>query len=297
MTGVHTNIRKRISSYRIVSRRPRQSKEAFNADEQTATVRVPSPVTLVPLDKLHMALPDQQAAEDLHLIGGDALHLTGDMLVDTQEPTDVASEQASVVEEDDEDTQKTGTIKVPRQESTPQEALPTAAPADLHHQSGVQSSRLLGVVILVTRILMVIIIGLFFLLLLRVVLPKSTIHTTPPLSAGVAATATVAVAAPTPPPIPGLAITPDHFNATIGCTFALGRYKCIITLTLSKDHHNKLKWSVSRSGLTATFSPSKGRLGPGHQQQIVLYVYNNCPHSGFLIVSVGGKTITIPWSC
>ncbi len=247
MTGVHTNIRKRISSYRIVSRRPRQSKEAFNADEQTATVRVPSPVTLVP--------------------------------------------------EDDEDTQKTGAIKVPRQESTRQEALPTAAPADLHHQSGVQSSRLLGVVILVTRILMLIIIGLFFLLFLRVVLPKSTIHTTPPLSAGVAATATVAVAAPTPSPIPGLTITPDHFNATIGCTFAQGRYKCTITLALSKDHYNKLKWSVSRSGLTATFSPSKGRLGPGHQQQIVLYVYNNCPHSGFLIVSVGGKTITIPWSC
>src|SRR6266571_2625014 len=276
MTGVHTNIRKHISSYRVISRRPRRSKEAFNADEQTAAVRVPSPVTLVPLDNLHMALPDQQAAEDLHLIGGDALHLTGDMLVDTQ---------------------KTGAIKVPRQESTRQEALPTAAPADLHHQSGVQSSRLLGVVILVTRILMLIIIGLFFLLFLRVVLPKSTIHTTPPLSAGVAATATVAVAAPTPSPIPGLTITPDHFNATIGCTFAQGRYKCTITLALSKDHYNKLQWSVSRSGLTATFSPSKGRLGPGHQQQIVLYVYNNCPHSGFLIVSVGGKTITIPWSC
>ena len=244
-----------------------------------------------------MALPDQQAAEDLHLIGGDALHLTGDMLVDTQEPTDVASEQASVVEEDDEDTQKTGTIKVPRQESTPQEALPTAAPADLHHQSGVQSSRLLGVVILVTRILMVIIIGLFFLVFPRVVLPKSTIHPTPQLPAGVAATATVAVATPTPSPIPGLTITPDHFNATIGCTFAQGRYKCIITLKLSKNHHNKLKWSVSRSGLTATFSPSQGRLRPGHQQQIVIHVYNNCPHSGSFIFSLGGKTITIPWSC
>jgi hypothetical protein len=297
MTGVHTYVRKHISSYRIVSRRPRRSKEAFNADEQTATVRVPSPVTLVPLDKLHEALPDQQAAEDLYLTGGDALHLTGDMLVNTQEPTGTASEQASVVEEDDEDTQKTGAIKVSRQESTQQEALSTAAPDDFHHQSGVQSSRLLGVVVLVTRILMVVIIGLFFLVFPRVVLPKSSTHATPQLSAGVAATATVAVATPTPSPIPGLTITPDNFNATIGCTFAQGRYKCTITLALSKDHQNKLKWSVSRSGLTATFSPSKGRLGPGHQQQIVLYVYNNCPHSGFLIVSVGGKTITIPWSC
>jgi hypothetical protein len=297
MTGIHTNIRKRISSYRIVSRRPRQSEDALNDHEQTAAVRVPSPVTLVPLDKLHEALPVQQTMEDLHLTGDNALHVTGDILVDTQEPSGMVSEQVGVVEEDDEDTQKTGAIKVSRQESTRQEALSTAAPDDLYHQSGVQSSKLLGVVILVTRILMVIIIGLFFLVFTRVVLPKSTIHAAPQLPAGVAATATVAVVTPTPSPIPALTITPDHFNATIGCTFAQGRYKCIITLTLSKDYHNKLKWSVSRSGLTATFSPSKGRLRPGHQQQIVLYVYNNCPHSGLLIFSVAGKTITIPWSC
>jgi hypothetical protein len=274
MTGVHTYIRKRIGSYRVISRRPRQSKEVFNADEQTAAVRVPSPVTLVPLDKLHV---------------------TGDLLADIQASADAGSEQSDIPEEDDDDTQKTGAIKVSRNESTQQEALSTAAPDDFHHQSGVQSSRLLGVVVLVTRILMVVIIGLFFLVFPRVVLPKSSTHATPQLSAGVAAT--VAVATPTPSPIPGLTITPDNFNATIGCTFAQGRYKCTITLALSKDHQNKLKWSVSRSGLTATFSPSKGRLGPGHQQQIVLYVYNNCPHSGFLIVSVGGKTITIPWSC
>ncbi len=276
MTGVHINIRKRIGSYHVISRRPRQSEDALNDYEQTATVRVPSPVILVPLDKLHVA---------------------GDLLADIQAPADAESEQSDIPEEHDEDTQKSSAIKVSRQESTRQEALSTEAPDDLHHQSGVQSSKLLGVVVLVTRILMVIIIGLFFLVFPRVVLPKSTIHATPQLPAGVAATATVAVATPTPSPIPGLTITPDHFNATIGCTFAQGRYKCIITLTLSKDHHNKLQWSVSRSGLTATFSPSKGRLRPGHQQQIILYVYNNCPHSGLLIFSVAGKTITIPWSC
>jgi len=236
---------------------------------------------------------------------------------DTQEPTGVATEQASDIEEDDEDTQKRSALKVsrqarvvdendedtqkrsalkvPRQESTQQEALSTAAPDNLYHQSGVQSSRLLGVVVLVTRILMVIIISLFFLVFPRVFLPKSTIHATPQPPAGVAAT--VAVATPTPSPIPGLTINPDHFNATIGCTFAQGRYKCIIVLTLSEDHHNRLKWSVSRSRLTATFSPSKGRLRPGHQQQIVLYVYNSCPHSGLLIFSGAGKTITVPWSC
>jgi hypothetical protein len=297
MTGVHINIRKRISNYRIVSRRPRQSEDALNDHEQTATVRVPSPVTLVPLNDLHTVLTDQQATEDTHLIEGNVSHLPGDLLADTQVITGVASEQTSVVEEDDEDTQKTGALKVSRQESTRQEALSTAAPDDLHHQSGVQSSKLLGVVVLVTRILMVIIIGLFFLVFPRVVLPKSTIRATPQLPAGVAATVTVAVVTPTSSPIPGLTITPDHFNATIGCTFAQGRYKCILTLALSKNHHNKLQWSVSRSGLTATFSPSKGRLRPGHQQQIVIYVYNNCPHSGSLIFSLGGKTITIPWSC
>jgi hypothetical protein len=300
MTGVHTYIRKHIGSYRIVSRRPRQSEDALNDHEQTATVRVPSPVTLVPLNELHTVLTDQQATEDTRLIESNVSHLPGGLLADTQVFTGVVSEQVGVVEEDDEDTQKTGALKVSRQESTQQEALSTAAPDDLHHLSGVQSSKLLGVVILVTRILMVIIIGLFFLVFPRVVLPqgpKSTIHPTPQLPAGVAATATVAVTTPTPSPIPGLTITPDHFNATKGCTFAQGRYKCIITLTLSKDYHNKQKWSVSRSGLTATFSPSKGRLRPGHQQQIVLYVYNNCPHSGLLIFSVAGKTITIPWSC
>ncbi len=297
MTGVHTYIRKHIGSYRIVSRRPRQSEDALNDHEQTANVRVPSPITLVPLDELHTVLTDQQATEDTHLIDGNVSHLPGNLLADTQVFTGATTEQASVVDEDNEDTQKTGALKVPRQEIARQEALSIAAPDDFHHQSGGQSSRLLGVVILVTRILMVIIIGLFFLVFPRVVLPKSTIHPTPQLPAGVAATATVAVATPTPSPIPGLTITPDHFNATIGCTFAQGRYKCIITLKLSKNHHNKLKWSVSRSGLTATFSPSQGRLRPGHQQQIVIYVYNNCPHSGSLIFSLGGKTITIPWSC
>ena len=222
---------------------------------------------------------------------------TGDPLVDTQEPAGAASEQASVVDEDVEDTQKRGAIKVSRQESTQQEAIPTAAPVDLHHQSGGQSSRLLGVVVLVTRILMIIIIGLFFLLFPHIVLPKSSIHAAPQLPAGVAATATAPVATPTSSPIPGLSITPDHFNAALDCTFAQGRYSCIITLAWSKGHHNTLKWSVSRSGLTATFSPSKGKLRPGQQQQIVLHVYNNCPHSGSLIFSLGGKTITVPWSC
>jgi len=216
---------------------------------------------------------------------------------DTQEPTGVASGKASVVEKDDEDTQKTGAIKVSRQESTWQKSISTAAPDDLHHQSGGQSSWPLGVVVLVTRVLMVIIIGLLFLLFSRFVLPKSSIHVTPQLPAGMAATATAPVATPTPSPIPGLTITPDHFNATKDCTFARGRYRCIIRLAWSKDHHNTLKWSITRGGLTATFSPSKGRLKPGHQQQIVLYVYNACPHSGSLIFSIGRKTITIPWSC
>jgi hypothetical protein len=264
---------------------------------EPAVVRVPSPVTLVPLDKLHETLPDQQAREDLHLTSGDALHLAGDLLADTQVPADEESEQSDIPEEDDEDTQKSGAIKVPHQESTQREALSTAVPDDFHHQSGEQSSRRLEVVVLVTRIVMAIIIVLFFLVFPRIVLPKSTLHATLQLSAGVVATAPVAVATATPLPIPGLTIIPDHFNATTGCTFAQGKYRCIITLTLSKNHHNKLKWSISRSGLTATFSPAKGRLRPGHPQQIVIYIYNDCPYSGSLIFSTGGKTLSIPWRC
>jgi len=168
---------------------------------------------------------------------------------------------------------------------------------NLHHQSGGQSARLLEVVVLATRIVMAVIIVLFFLVFPRIVLPKSTLHATPQLSAGVVATAPVPVATATPLPIPGLTIIPDHFNATTGCTFAQGRYRCIITLTLSKNHHNKLKWSVSMSGLTATFSPSKGIVWPGHHQQIVIYIYNDCPHSGSFIFSMGGKTISIAWGC
>ena len=294
MTGVHIYIRKHIGSYRIVSRRPRPSIDASN-DEQTVTVRVPSPVTLVPLDELHTVSHSQQAAQDSHFTDGDIPHLPGDLLAEIQVPADAESEQSDILEEDDEDTQKRGAIKVPHQESAQQEALSTAVPDDFHHQSGGQSSRLLGVVVLATRIVLAIIIVLFFLVLPRIVLPKSTLHATPQLSAGVVATVPVAI--PTPLPIPGLTITPDHFNAAIGCTFAQGRYRCIITLAMSKNHHNKLKWSISRSGLTATFSPSKGRLRPGHPQQIVIFIYNDCPHSGSLIFSVGGKTIPIPWSC
>jgi hypothetical protein len=336
MTGVHIYIRKHITSHRIVSRRPRYSIDASN-DEQAVTVRVPSPVTLVPLDELHPVLHCQQATKDSHLSDGNLSRL----------PADAESEQSVIPEEDDEVTQKSGAIKVPHPESTEQKPLSTGAavelPIDLtaepssglagthtdvasiqantpdihveipgeslltagqqtgnddfHHQSSGQSSRLLGIVVLTTRIVIAIIIVLFFLVFPRIVLPKGTLHAAPQLSAGVVATATVAVATPTPFPIPGLTITPDHFNATTGCTFAQGRYRCIITLTLSKNHHNTLKWSISRSGLTATFSPSKGRVQPGHPQQIVISIYNDCPHSGSLIFSVGGKTIPIPWSC
>ena len=168
---------------------------------------------------------------------------------------------------------------------------------NFQHQGGGQSSRLLEVVILATRIVMAIIIVLFFLVFPRIALPKSTPHATPKLSAGVVATTPVAVATATPVPIPGLTIIPDHFDATTGCTFAQSRYRCIITLTLSRNHHDKLIWSISRSGLTATFSPSKGSLLPGHLQQIVIYIYNDCPHSGSLIFSMRGKTISIPWTC
>jgi hypothetical protein len=296
-TCFDTYIRKRISSYHVISRRPKQSEDALNDYEQTASVRVPSPVALVPLDELQAVLHSQQATEDSHLSNGDPPQLPGDLLADIQMPADAESEQSDIPEEDDEDTQKSRAIKVPHQESTEQEALSTAALDNFHHQSGGQSSRLLGAVVLATRILIVVIIGLFFLVFPRIVLPKSTLHATPQLSAGVVATAPVPVATATPLSIPGLTIIPDHFNATRGCTFAQGRYRCIITLTLSKNHHNKLKWSVSSSGLTATFSPSKGRLGPGHQQQIVIYIYNDCPHSGSLIFSVGGKTFSIAWSC
>ena len=294
MTGVHIYIRKHSGSYRIVSRRPRHSIDASN-DEQVVTVRVPSPVTLVPLDELHTVLHSQQATQDSHFTDGDTPHLPGDLLADIQVPADAESEQSDIPEEDDEDTQKSSAIKVSHQESTQQEALSTAVPDDLHHRSDGQSSRLLGVMVLATRIVMAIVIVLFFLVFPRIVLPKSALHATPQLSAGVVAT--VPVATPTPLPIPGLTITPDHFNATTGCTFVQGRYRCIITLTMSKNHHNKLKWSISRSGLTATFSPSTGRLRPGHQQQIVIFIYNDCPHSGSLIFSVGGKTIPIAWSC
>jgi len=160
---------------------------------------------------------------------------------------------------------------------------------NFQHQGGGQSSRLLEVVILATRIVMAIIIVLFILVFPRIALPKSTPHATPKLSAGVVAT--------TPVPIPGLTIIPDHFDAATGCTFAQSRYRCVITLTLSRNYHTKLKWSISRSGLTATFSPSKGSLLPGHLQQIVVYIYNDCPHSGSLIFSMRGKTISIPWTC
>jgi serine/threonine protein kinase len=184
-------------------------------------------------------------------------------------------------------------------------------------RSGNQGSRYLWLAIAISSIVIVaILIGLASFALPLVLSPRTPARVTPQTPSGGPAAAPspmppaspspqsspkatpTAKPTPTPKPTPGLIVTPSQFSAETDCTRHGPWYTCSATLSAPQSNQGNLAWSASSSGLDqVSFNPSAGVLSPGQQQQVTIHVRGNCPHTGSLTFSGGGRTVTVTWSC
>jgi hypothetical protein len=91
-------------------------------------------------------------------------------------------------------------------------------------------------------------------------------------------------------------VIPNHFNVVTDCQVDNG-YRCTATLISGQDTQGTLAWHASSNGVATKFSPANGIIAPGQQQQVIIYLYNQCPYTGSVIFSVAGHTITLPVHC
>lgn len=130
-------------------------------------------------------------------------------------------------------------------------------------------------------------------------------------SKSVASQPTVAASIPTPVPtaIPtptvtdansisdsGVTLTPGSFNIQNDCQPDNG-YRCTVTLALSPDASDAVSWSASLNGVDHSFHPRRGRLDPGQQQQIIIYLYDTCPIDAEFDVAVKHQHLNVPLQC
>jgi serine/threonine protein kinase len=110
--------------------------------------------------------------------------------------------------------------------------------------------------------------------------------------------ASVTTPTPSPTPTPILTASPASFQIINDCLQEFNHYLCVVTLQLPSSYPDDLKWTTSSSGGTTSFSPNRGKLSPGQQQQVNVLLPATCPHSGSLFFTTeDGRTITIPWTC
>jgi len=93
-----------------------------------------------------------------------------------------------------------------------------------------------------------------------------------------------------------LAITPGNIQVTKDCQVDHG-YRCTITLMAAKGQTSAQSWEADAQNLRTKFHPKNGTLQPGQQQQIILYVYNQCPYTGQIDFTVDDSTASIPLQC
>ena len=96
--------------------------------------------------------------------------------------------------------------------------------------------------------------------------------------------------------IDGLTAIPNHFVVQSGCQVDNG-YRCTVTLFASQDKGDAIHWKASSKNIATKFSPASGKLKAGDQQQVIVYIYNQCPYSGTLVFTVDDEHITLPVSC
>ncbi len=94
----------------------------------------------------------------------------------------------------------------------------------------------------------------------------------------------------------GLTISPDHFDLFNDCQHDNG-FRCTAILTVSPDTTGPVSWSASVSDKSAQFHPHNGKLFPGRQSQIIIYIHQSCPYDSTLDISVEGAHINVPLQC
>jgi serine/threonine protein kinase len=128
-------------------------------------------------------------------------------------------------------------------------------------------------------------------------LVPTTIPSPAPASKAAPTAAPSPTATPSPPPTTGLIVTPSSFQLSRDCSNQFNHFTCTVNLQLSQNFQNNLKWSASGSGAYIYFNPQKGILSPGEGQQVLAFVYANCPQAGSLSFATKNGVTTIPWSC
>jgi serine/threonine protein kinase len=104
------------------------------------------------------------------------------------------------------------------------------------------------------------------------------------------------VVTPSPTPTSSLVVTPTSLHAS-SCQKVGAYYFCTLLLQLPSTHQGMLRWSTSSNGGFASFIPARGKLSPGTQQSVRVYVHSPCPHAGQLIISSRDGKVSVPWTC
>jgi hypothetical protein len=94
----------------------------------------------------------------------------------------------------------------------------------------------------------------------------------------------------------GVTVTPNSFNVRNDCQ-PDNEYRCTVTLALSADASNSVSWSASLNGVDHDFHPRRGRLEPGQQEQIIIYLYDTCPIDAEFNVAVKHEHLNVPLHC
>jgi hypothetical protein len=93
-----------------------------------------------------------------------------------------------------------------------------------------------------------------------------------------------------------IAIAPGNIQVTRDCQVDNG-YRCTITLMAAQGQSRAQSWEAETDNLKTKFHPHEGTLQPGQQQQIILYVYNQCPYTGHMVFTVDDSTASVPLQC
>ena len=93
-----------------------------------------------------------------------------------------------------------------------------------------------------------------------------------------------------------IAIVPGNIQVTKDCQVDHG-YRCTITLTAAQGQSHAQSWEAETDNLRTNFHPHEGTLQPGQQQQIILYVYNQCPYTGQMVFTVDDSSASVPLQC
>lgn len=95
----------------------------------------------------------------------------------------------------------------------------------------------------------------------------------------------------------GVVISPGSFDLTQNCSFDGGGYSCSLTLTASEEASRRTRWSAFITDPDADLDDRRGTLSRGENDVINVYISQQCPYLGFLIIAIEDQRVEIPMSC